>query len=102
MATKFGWKPAYEGEARWSLLDSRPEHLKKAGEGSLKRLGVETIDLYYQHRVDPKIDASSLTGSSSSSPASLWCDQGNYEEKYEKLPTKLLVFPTFSTEFHHC
>lgn len=30
MATKFGWKPAYEGEARWSLLDSRPERIKKA------------------------------------------------------------------------
>src|SRR6516165_7122883 len=31
-----------------------------------------------------------------------WCDQGSYEEKYRTLPTKLLVFPTFSTEFHHC
>ena len=39
-ATKFGWKPAYEGEARWSLLDSRPERLKKAVDGSLKRLRV--------------------------------------------------------------
>ena len=62
IATKFGWKPAYEGEARWSLLDSRPEHLKKAVEGSLKRLGVETIDLYYQHRVDPEVPIEDVAG----------------------------------------
>jgi hypothetical protein len=31
-----------------------------------------------------------------------WCDQGSYEEKYRKLPTKLLVFPPFSTDLHHC
>ena len=62
IATKFGWKPAYEGEARWSLLDSRPEHLKKAVEGSLKRLRVETIDLYYQHRVDPKVPIEEVAG----------------------------------------
>src|SRR5947208_11697463 len=53
IATKFGWAPASEGEARWSRLNSKPEHIKKAVEGSLKRLRVETIDLYYQHRVDP-------------------------------------------------
>jgi aryl-alcohol dehydrogenase-like predicted oxidoreductase len=62
IATKFGWKPAHEGEARWSLLDSRPEHLKKAVEGSLERLGVETIDLYYQHRVDPKVPIEDVAG----------------------------------------
>jgi aryl-alcohol dehydrogenase-like predicted oxidoreductase len=62
IATKFGWKQAYEGEARWSLLDSRPEHLKKAVEGSLERLGVETIDLYYQHRVDPKVPIEDVAG----------------------------------------
>jgi hypothetical protein len=31
-----------------------------------------------------------------------WCDQGNYEEKCRQLPTKLPIFPTFSTDFHHC
>src|SRR3954465_982995 len=46
IATKFGWAPAAPGEARWSALDSRPEHIKEAVEGSLKRLRVETIDLY--------------------------------------------------------
>src|SRR5919199_6212091 len=55
IATKFGWKPASEGEARWSRLDSRPEHIKKVVEGSLKRLKVDALDLYYQHRVDPEV-----------------------------------------------
>jgi aryl-alcohol dehydrogenase-like predicted oxidoreductase len=62
IATKFGWKPAYEGEARWSLLDSRPEHIAQAVEGSLKRLRVEAIDLYYQHRVDPKVPIEDVAG----------------------------------------
>jgi len=37
------------------VADSRPEQIKRSAEGSLKRLGVETIDLYYQHRVDPQV-----------------------------------------------
>src|SRR5256714_9870198 len=53
IATKFGFKPATKDETHWSALDSRPEHIKEVIEGSLKRLKVETIDLYYQHRVDP-------------------------------------------------
>src|ERR687883_522532 len=57
IATKFGWAPANESEAnsRWNALNSRPEHIKKVVEGSLKRLRVEVIDLYYQHRVDPNV-----------------------------------------------
>src|SRR6188508_3218047 len=50
IATKFGWKPNAEG--KWSDLDSRPEHIKQVCEGSLKRLRVDVIDLFYQHRVD--------------------------------------------------
>src|SRR4051794_24570051 len=46
IATKFGWKPAAPGETRWSLLDSRPEHIKQVVEGSLKRLKTDVIDLY--------------------------------------------------------
>src|SRR5579872_2964246 len=53
IATKFGFAPAQEGEARWGVVTSRPEHIKKAVEGSLKRLKVDALDLYYQHRVDP-------------------------------------------------
>lgn len=62
IATKFGWKPAVEGEARWSLLDSRPEHIRTVIEGSLKRLKVEVIDLYYQHRVDPEVPIEDVAG----------------------------------------
>ena len=62
IATKFGWKPAFAGEARWSRLDSRPEHIKGAVEGSLKRLRVDAIDLYYQHRVDPEVPIEDVAG----------------------------------------
>src|SRR4051794_18131101 len=46
IATKFGFQPASPGETRWSLLDSRPEHIKQVVEGSLKRLKTDVIDLY--------------------------------------------------------
>jgi aryl-alcohol dehydrogenase-like predicted oxidoreductase len=62
IATKFGWKPAPGDEVRWSLLDSRPEHVRRVVEGSLKRLRVEAIDLYYQHRVDPEVPIEDVAG----------------------------------------
>jgi aryl-alcohol dehydrogenase-like predicted oxidoreductase len=62
VATKFGWAPAYECEARWSRLDSRPERISEAVEGSLARLRVEAIDLYYQHRVDPDVPIEEVAG----------------------------------------
>jgi aryl-alcohol dehydrogenase-like predicted oxidoreductase len=62
IATKFGWAPAHEGETRWSRLNSRPEHIKRAVEGSLKRLRVDSIDLYYQHRVDPDVPIEDVAG----------------------------------------
>jgi aryl-alcohol dehydrogenase-like predicted oxidoreductase len=62
IATKFGFKPASEGETHWSALDSRPEHIKEIVEGSLRRLRVETIDLYYQHRVDPEVPIEDVAG----------------------------------------
>ncbi|MGC4049764.1 MAG: aldo/keto reductase [Paludibaculum sp.] len=62
IATKFGWAPATEGEARWSRLNSRPEHIARSVEGSLKRLCVDAIDLYYQHRVDPEVPAEDVAG----------------------------------------
>jgi aryl-alcohol dehydrogenase-like predicted oxidoreductase len=61
-ATKFGWAPAFEGEARWSALNSRPAHIKTGVEGSLKRLRVDAIDLYYQHRVDPEVPIEDVAG----------------------------------------
>ena len=62
IATKFGFKPDSDDESRWSGLDSRPEHIREVAEASLKRLGVETIDLFYQHRVDPEIPIEDVAG----------------------------------------
>jgi len=62
IATKFGWAPAPGDKERWSALNSRPEHVKEAVEGSLKRLRVDATDLYYQHRVDPKVPIEDVAG----------------------------------------
>ena len=64
IATKFGWAPVDDSEAnaRWNALNSRPEHIVKVVEGSLKRLKVEVIDLYYQHRVDPDVPIEEVAG----------------------------------------
>ncbi|MEP6742611.1 MAG: aldo/keto reductase [bacterium] len=62
IATKFGFAPATPGESRWSAVDSRPEHIKEAVEGSLKRLQVEAIDLCYQHRVAPSVPIEDVAG----------------------------------------
>lgn len=61
IATKFGFDidPA-TGQNRG--ISSRPEHIRRAVEGSLKRLGVETIDLLYQHRVDPNVPIEDVAG----------------------------------------
>jgi aryl-alcohol dehydrogenase-like predicted oxidoreductase len=60
IGTKFGFAPDQEG--RWSQLNSRPEHIKAAVEGSLKRLNVESIDLLFQHRVDPNVPIEEVAG----------------------------------------
>ena len=62
IATKFGWAPAPGDRERWSALNSRPEHIKEAIEGSLRRLRVDSIDLYYQHRVDPNVPIEDVAG----------------------------------------
>lgn len=62
IATKFGWSPALHDTDRWSMINSRPEHIKQVVEGSLKRLQVEAIDLYYQHRVDPGVPIEEVAG----------------------------------------
>ena len=62
IATKFGWKAATEGEQRWSKLDSHPARIKQVAEASLKRLRVEAIDLFYQHRVDPDVPIEEVAG----------------------------------------
>jgi aryl-alcohol dehydrogenase-like predicted oxidoreductase len=62
IATKFGWAPAHGDRERWSTLNSRPEHIKEVVEGSLRRLKVDAIDLYYQHRVDPNVPIEDVAG----------------------------------------
>src|SRR5262245_60188262 len=62
IATKFGFKLKPNGEPGWVGLDSRPEHIKQVAEASLKRLKVETIDLFYQHRVDPDAPIEDVAG----------------------------------------
>src|SRR6266478_2561231 len=55
IATKFGFKLDPKGGPKWVGLDSRPEHIKQVAEASLKRLRIDSIDLFYQHRVDPEV-----------------------------------------------
>jgi aryl-alcohol dehydrogenase-like predicted oxidoreductase len=62
IATKFGFKPDPSNQGRWSLVDSRPAHIKEAVEGSLKRLRTDVIDLLYQHRVDPAVPIEDVAG----------------------------------------
>src|SRR5712675_1916576 len=62
IATKFGFKPDPNGGPRWSVLDSRPEHIKEVAEASLKRLKTDVIDLFYQHRVDPNVPIEDTAG----------------------------------------
>jgi aryl-alcohol dehydrogenase-like predicted oxidoreductase len=62
IATKFGWAPNPEDGGKWTALNSRPEHIQEAAEGSLKRLKTDAIDLYYQHRVDPNVPIEDVAG----------------------------------------
>ncbi len=62
IATKFGFNLAPNRGANLDALNSRPEHIKQAVDGSLKRLQVETIDLVYQHRVDPDVPIEDVAG----------------------------------------
>jgi aryl-alcohol dehydrogenase-like predicted oxidoreductase len=60
VATKFGFD--FDADGKQIGIDSRPEHIKKAADGSLRRLNIDTIDLYYQHRVDPKVPIEEVAG----------------------------------------
>ena len=62
IATKFAYELKPDGSPGWLRLNSRPEHIKKSIEGSLKRLRVDAIDLYYQHRVDPETPIEDVAG----------------------------------------
>ena len=64
IASKFGFDISEEGQgmARIAGLDSRPAHIKAVADASLKRLGTDHIDLFYQHRVDPKVPIEDVAG----------------------------------------
>jgi aryl-alcohol dehydrogenase-like predicted oxidoreductase len=62
IATKFGWEPNPDDGGKWNSLNSRPEHIKKVAEASLKRLKVDAIDLFYQHRVDLNVPIEDVAG----------------------------------------
>ena len=61
IATKFGFK-LDPNTGKPAGLDSRPEHIKEVAEGSLKRLKIDAIDLFYQHRVDPDVPIEEVAG----------------------------------------
>src|SRR5215217_5175146 len=60
IATKFGF--AFDEQGRQTGLSSDPEHIRRAVDGSLRRLGTDTIDLLYQHRVDPQVPIEEVAG----------------------------------------
>jgi aryl-alcohol dehydrogenase-like predicted oxidoreductase len=60
IATKFGFR--LDADGRQVGLSSRPDHLRQAVDGSLERLGVDAIDLLYQHRVDPEVAIEDVAG----------------------------------------
>jgi aryl-alcohol dehydrogenase-like predicted oxidoreductase len=62
IATKFGFALDPNGGPQWIGLNSRPEHIKQVAEASLKRLRIEAIDLFYQHRVDPDVPIEDVAG----------------------------------------
>ncbi len=62
IATKFGFELDPNGGPRWIGLNSKPAHIKEVAEASLKRLKVDTIDLFYQHRVDPAVPIEDVAG----------------------------------------
>jgi len=62
IATKFGFQLDPNGGPQWVGLNSRPEHIRQVAEASLKRLRVDAIDLFYQHRVDPDVPIEDVAG----------------------------------------
>jgi aryl-alcohol dehydrogenase-like predicted oxidoreductase len=62
IATKFGFALDPAGGGAWVGVNSRPEHIKEVAEDSLKRLNIDAIDLFYQHRVDPDVPIEEVAG----------------------------------------
>ena len=62
IATKFGFNLNPDGSPGWQGLNSRPERIKQVAEASLKRLKIDAVDLFYQHRVDPNVPIEDVAG----------------------------------------
>ncbi|HZB14621.1 MAG TPA: aldo/keto reductase [Chryseolinea sp.] len=62
IATKFGFKSDPKNPSHWNELDSRPGHIREVAEASLKRLRIDAIDLFYQHRVDTSVPIEDVAG----------------------------------------
>ena len=62
IATKFGFGLKGDATPGWKGLDSRPEHIRQVADASLQRLKIDTIDLFYQHRVDPDVPIEEVAG----------------------------------------
>ena len=62
IATKFGFRLTPGQAVAWQGLDSRPAHIREVAEASLKRLRIDAIDLFYQHRVDPNVPIEDVAG----------------------------------------
>ena len=62
IATKFGFQLNADGSPGRQGLNSRPEHIRQVAEASLKRLNIDAIDLFYQHRVDPEVPIEDVAG----------------------------------------
>jgi aryl-alcohol dehydrogenase-like predicted oxidoreductase len=62
IATKFGFNLNLDGSPGWQGLNSRPERIRQVADASLKRLNIDSIDLFYQHRVDPEVPIEDVAG----------------------------------------
>jgi len=62
IATKFGFAPDPSDSSKWTVLNSRPDHIKEVADASLKRLKTNVIDLFYQHRVDSNVPIEDVAG----------------------------------------
>ena len=62
IATKFGFNLNQDGSPGWQGLNSRPERIKQVADASLERLRIDSIDLFYQHRVDPGVPIEDVAG----------------------------------------
>jgi aryl-alcohol dehydrogenase-like predicted oxidoreductase len=103
IATKFGFELDPNGGPKFVGLNSQPDHIREAVDGSLKRLRVETIDLLYQHRVDPKVAIRMNLGgqSTNGSNTAPGFDRINLQHQLFSLGGEVQVFPGTGSAYRH-